>query len=38
MDTRIATASRVGAIEVRPQMTMRAGDNDTTWDEAVNRQ
>ena len=29
--------SRVGAIEVRPQMTMRAGDNDTTWDEAINR-
>ena len=29
--------SRVGAIEVRPQMTMRAGDGDTTWDEALNR-
>lgn len=29
--------SRVGAIEVRPQMTMRAGDNDATWEEATNR-
>jgi len=29
--------SRVGAIEVRPQMTMRAGDADATWDEAVTR-
>jgi len=29
--------SRVGAIEVRPQMTARAGADDATWDEAINR-
>ena len=29
--------SRVGAIEVRPQMTARAGDADTTWEDAINR-
>jgi hypothetical protein len=29
--------SRVGAIEVRPQMNFRAGDNDATWDEAINQ-
>jgi hypothetical protein len=30
--------SRVGAIEVRPQMSFRAGAEEKTWDEAVNRQ
>ena len=30
--------SRVGAIEVRPQMQFRAGQADKTWDAAINRQ